>query len=349
MSHQHDTFHDDGPPIVQLQAAVKALDEYVHHVVPPSSVPTPPPQPPPSTPSRLSPIQLFARQEFVNARWKDLSKAHIAVCGLGGIGALAAESLVRAGVGRIFLVDHARVDLSALAEMTFRPEDVGCSRTQALRLRLRSLNASTDVDSFTADFTNTWDLRELRKKLKISSVVQPSQTPSTPGDASSFGLFEALTQKRPYDALLCCVDSEEAQLALNQICLELSLPLLVASLSPCNTRISVRMVLPGHTCCLECIQCAEKDRGDTVDTHVMDEVAKSLARAFPASLPHVELLAGGLLAQSTLRFLLEVGDVVPFIAMNVLTMEMDSFSFPPHPACRNEICNQRQAELRPPQ
>ncbi|GLE05164.1 hypothetical protein PINS_up014152 [Pythium insidiosum] len=305
MSHPHDAFHDDGPPIAQLQAAVKTLEDYVRRVLPtpPSATASATVASPPSS-TVATPLQRFARQERVAGRWRDVSRAHVAVCGLGGAGAVAAEALVRAGVGRVFLVDHARVELSAMGRVVFQPHEVGFSRVQALRLRLQSIASShTVVDSFSADLRSDMDLLELRKKLKISSVGgAPASTSSV--KPHGLGLFEALTQKRPYDAVLGCVgdgdgDDDGALLALNAICLELSLPLLVVELSPSDAQVAVRTVLPGRTCCLECIRQAASEREAS---RAMDDVAATIARAFPASLPHVELLAGGLLAQHTLKY-----------------------------------------------
>ncbi|KAJ0402257.1 hypothetical protein P43SY_008249 [Pythium insidiosum] len=347
--HPHDAFHDDGPPIAQLQAAVKTLDDYVQRVVPPSASLPPPPPPVAAQSQGPTPLQRFARQERVAGRWRDVSRAHVAVCGLGGPGAVAAEALVRAGVGRVFLVDHARVELSAMGRVVFQPHEVGVSRTQALRLRLQSIASShTVVDSFTADLRSDMDLLELRKKLKISSVgptaLKPPPGSVAGGSGGGLGLFEALTQKRPYDAVLGCVDGDDdddALLALNAICLELSLPLLVAELSPSDAQIAVRTVLPGRTCCLECIRHAAREQEAS---RAMDDVAATIARAFPASLPHVELLAGGLLAQHTLKFLMEVGDVVPFYSLDAFAAELESFAFAPNPQCPNAVCQQLQQQ-----
>lgn len=328
----HDVFCDDGPPISRLQAAVRALDEYVHQVVvaPPASSDdstkaddasknrrAPPPTP--------TPVQLFGRQEelALGATWRELARAHVVVFGLGAVGSLAAEALVRAGVGKLLLVDSARVQLADIgADMGSRPDELGFSRAQALRLRLQSISTATSVDSFSADVANDADLAELRKRLKASAVGVSSaslaHTRSRPhptaGDASvleplksdsaALGLFEALSLKRPYDAVLCCAtDDDVAKFRLNETCLQLSLPLLDVDVPPSNTCVELRAVLPGYTCCLECI------RQQEVASHAftpMDQVARSIARAFPACLPHVDATAAGLVAQMTIKCVVAV-------------------------------------------
>jgi hypothetical protein len=267
-------------------------------------------------------VHLFSRQDFARAKWRDLARAHVAIYGLGGVGALVAESLVRSGIGKILLIDHARVEMSAMGEMAYYPDEVGFSRTQALRLRLQSISrtdANTCVESFSADLSKDADLVELKKRLKVSSIGVNSTSvvynrshphASSPNDAMSLsfsssahdsdelGLFEALTLKQPYDAIICCATDEQAKFRLNEICLQLSLPLLDVDIPPSNAKVSIRAVLPGHTCCLACIRQHEEA------THTftpMDQVARSIARTFPASLPHIEATAAGLLAQSAIK------------------------------------------------
>lgn len=329
----HDVFCDDGPPISQLQAAVKALDEYVHQAVPPRpsavnadesaasrrhlssspSMKTPKQRTVRKLPTP-SPVHLFSRQDFVLSKWRELAHAHVVIYGLGAVGALAAEALVRAGIGKLLLVDHARVQMSAMGAMGCYPDEVGFSRVQALRLRLQSIartDASTVIDSFSADLSSDADLVELKKRLKASAVGMsstsivnshsPSHTAAGASPASSdhdMGLFEALALKRPYDAIICCADDEDAKFRLNEISLQLSLPLLDVDIPPSNTKISLRAVLPGHTCCLECIR--HQEAANHVFTP-MDQVARSIAKAFPASLPHVEATAAGLVAQMAIK------------------------------------------------
>lgn len=331
----HDVFCDDGPPISQLQAAVKALDEYVHQTVPPRpstlnadesaasrrhlsssspSMKTPKQRTVLKLPTP-SPVHLFSRQDFVLSKWRELARAHVVIYGLGAVGALAAEALVRAGIGKLLLVDHARVQMSTMGAMGYYPDEVGFSRVQALRLRLQSIartDTSTVIDSFSADLSNDADLVELKKCLKASAVGMSSTSivnshsqlhavagASSASSGHDVGLFEALTLKRPYDAIICCADDEDAKFRLNEISLQLSLPLLDVDIPPSNAKISVRAVLPGHTCCLECIR--QQQEAASHGLTPMDQVARSIAKAFPASLPHVEATAAGLVAQMAIK------------------------------------------------
>lgn len=377
-----DAFFDDGPPVAQLQVAAQGLARLVRALVPPS-------EPPADAngsggpASRPTAAQAFGQQPFVSTQWRDLPRMHVALLGLNAVGARAAEALARAGVGKLLLVDapqHSPVARDALCEMAFEADEVGFSRTQALKLRLQSLaaaaageHARTKVEALVADVTHAADRAELQKKLKMSVVGLGDQPASDGSDSppsaaakeqqrADIGLFEALTLKRPYDAVVCCTADAAAKRALNSLCLELSLPLVDVELSPTNSSVSVTTVLPGATCCLDCIASAR------VATP-MDEVVRSLASAFPAVLPHVELTAAGLAAQQVLkcvpspaaavmaasvtysprcmhRFLLNVGDFVPCFRLDMLTFHVESFSFTPNPNCASALCRERQLEER---
>ena len=54
----------------------------------------------------------FSRMELLvgNTGVKKLSRAKIAVFGLGGAGSQVAESLARCGVGSLTLIDHEKID-----------------------------------------------------------------------------------------------------------------------------------------------------------------------------------------------------------------------------------------------
>lgn len=61
-----------------------------------------------------------------------LSKAKVAVCGLGGLGSNIAVALARAGVGRLCLIDFDRVDISNLNRQQYKANQIGRYKTEAL-------------------------------------------------------------------------------------------------------------------------------------------------------------------------------------------------------------------------
>lgn len=368
----HDAFCDDGPPISQLQAAVAALQDYVHAVVPddqPDTAPVSGQAAPPAAggggqSQQVTPVQAFARQE-VGPQWRHLQNAQVAIFGLGAVAALAAESLVRVGVGRILLIDDEPdpIVMSSLGEMVFQPHEIGFSRAQALRLRLQSLTDrpnATRIESIAADLAHAGDLLELKKKLQVGSVGRTgaANDVADPGRSHmdhEIGVFERLMLKKPYDAVLCCSENgdDASALQLNTVCLELSMALLSVSLTHASSRIAVHCVLPGYSCCLDCIRAPtatasgpqqQEQQSSSSFSSPVCAVARSIARAFPAVLPHTQLVAGGVLAQTAIKFLLDLGDFVPVFVLDLLTYEIESYAFPVAGCCTNAACRQRQQD-----
>lgn len=69
-----------------------------------------------------------------------LRQSTVGIAGCGGLGSQAAVSLVRAGVGRLILVDFDRVEESNLNRQQYFQKDVGRLKTEALSDHLRSIN-----------------------------------------------------------------------------------------------------------------------------------------------------------------------------------------------------------------
>ncbi len=75
-----------------------------------------------------------------------LKKAHVCVYGLGGVGATAAMDLVRAGVGRISVIDFDRVHESNLNRLYFGYADtVGMRKTEAFARFARNINGEIEI------------------------------------------------------------------------------------------------------------------------------------------------------------------------------------------------------------
>lgn len=94
-----------------------------------------------------------------------LSLSSAAVVGLGGVGGACAEALVRAGIGRLILMDHDIVDITNLNRQLFATQDtVGLPKTEAARRRLLAINPALELtllDSFYAADTRELLFREM--------------------------------------------------------------------------------------------------------------------------------------------------------------------------------------------
>lgn len=86
-------------------------------------------------------VRLIGQEGFDRLR-----RAHVCLFGVGGVGGAAAEALVRAGVGKITLVDPDTVAASNLnRQLVATQETVGMPKTAAAVLRLHAIDPDCTV------------------------------------------------------------------------------------------------------------------------------------------------------------------------------------------------------------
>ena len=98
----------------------------------------------------------FIRTELLYGKtaMERLSKARIAVFGIGGVGGYTVEALVRSGVGAIDLIDNDDVCLSNLnRQIIATHKTVGMSKTDAAEERILDINPNCKVTKHKTFFT----------------------------------------------------------------------------------------------------------------------------------------------------------------------------------------------------
>lgn len=75
-----------------------------------------------------------------------LNRAHVLVVGVGGVGAYAAEMIVRAGVGSITIADADKVSASNInRQLVAMHSTIGCEKCDILAERLRDINPELNI------------------------------------------------------------------------------------------------------------------------------------------------------------------------------------------------------------
>ncbi len=93
-------------------------------------------------------IQLYGREGF-----ERLQKAHVAVVGLGGVGAYAAEALVRAGIGKLRIIDCDIIKATDVNRQLFAlSTNLDTPKVEAGSERLRAINPQLSLDARQAFF-----------------------------------------------------------------------------------------------------------------------------------------------------------------------------------------------------
>lgn len=84
-----------------------------------------------------------------------LKNAHVLMVGAGGLGCHLAQTLVRAGVGRLDVIDHDTVDDSNLQrQILFTKDDIGKPKAQSAKVALERQNPLTDIHAHTLKITH---------------------------------------------------------------------------------------------------------------------------------------------------------------------------------------------------
>ncbi len=87
---------------------------------------------------------IFARN--VPGMTRALQAAVVGIAGCGGLGSNVAVALTRAGIGRLILVDHDRVDISNLNRQHYFQSDVGRLKVDALADHLRAIHPAVQIE-----------------------------------------------------------------------------------------------------------------------------------------------------------------------------------------------------------
>ena len=77
-----------------------------------------------------------------------LTRATVAVFGIGGVGSFATEALARSGVGHLVLIDRDDVDVTNInRQIHALTSTVGKSKVELMRERIRDINPAAQVDA----------------------------------------------------------------------------------------------------------------------------------------------------------------------------------------------------------
>ena len=141
-----------------------------------------------------------------------LKNSRIVIIGAGGLGCPAAETLARAGVGSIHLIDDDVIEISNLQRQTlFVPQDLGQPKAQVAANRLLMINELIEVSYEVARVERHNAAALLKLPDKLGTAQDADTLAATP------------------DLLLDCTDNFAIRELLNRISVASAIPLLSAS------------------------------------------------------------------------------------------------------------------------
>ena len=212
-----------------------------------------------------------------------LHEKTVCVFGLGGLGVIVAEMLVRVGIGKLILVDRDIVGPENLNRLGYTDEDIGLPKVEALSRKLNRLGT----------------IRGENFPLKIEKYHR---------DVIAWENLPRLIEK--CDLIFTCFDNLEARLEINYWSLKLKKPLIDGGTSDDGLRGRVITVIPYKTPCLGCYF-----DSDTLYSLQNEEEIKS--GACTASLPTTMAIVASVQVDRGLRLLLNRGNIIPRININL--------------------------------
>ncbi|MUT65735.1 ThiF family adenylyltransferase [Paenibacillus sp. NEAU-GSW1] len=180
---------------------------------------------------RYSRQRLFA--PIGEAGQKKLEESAVCIIGMGALGAVLANHMVRAGVGHVRFVDRDYVEKSNLQrQMLYDEEDVreGLPKAIAAERKLRRINSDVRIEALVADVT-------------VHNIDQ---------------LLDGV------DLVLDGTDNFETRFLLNDACFRNGIPFTYGG--AVSSRGMSAILVPGKTPCLRCFLPSADGSGQTCDT-----------------------------------------------------------------------------------
>lgn len=142
---------------------------------------------------------IFARSNALigQAGFSTLQNSHVAVFGVGGVGAACAEALVRAGVGQLTLVDHDVISLSNLnRQLIALHSTLGQPKVQVAKRRYLDINPGLLVQDYSVFYG--LETQRLLPLDGFDAVIDCM-------DTLSAKLLLAIEAQQKATYLLCCL------------------------------------------------------------------------------------------------------------------------------------------------
>ena len=179
-------------------------------------------------------LERYARQicyaPLGEAGQRQMLESRVLICGCGALGSVIANTLVRAGVGHVRIVDRDFLELNNLQrQVIYNERDVEARLPKAIAAanRLREINSEVDIEPIVSDvdFTNIQQLAD------------------------------------GVDLLLDGTDNFETRFLLNDASLKLSIPWIYGGCIGAEGQTMT--VIPGETPCLRCLMTDTPPPGTT--------------------------------------------------------------------------------------
>ena len=248
--------------------------------------------------------------------YADIRHKSVIVVGVGGVGSVASEMLVRCGVGKLVIFDYDKVELANMNRLFYTPDQCGMSKVAAARKSLSFINPDVEIEDYNYNITTVDNFEHFMGRIEKGS----------------------LTGGR-VDLVLSCVDNFQARMSINQACNELGQTWIESGVSEDAVSGHIQLLKPGELACFECAP-------PLIVASGIDEKTLKREGVCAASLPTTMGIVAGFLVQNALKLLLNFGETSPYVGYLALKDHFPKMTLRPNPECTSYWCRKQQASYK---
>ena len=245
--------------------------------------------------------------------YADIRHKSVIVVGVGGVGSVAAEMLVRCGVGKLLIFDYDKVELANMNRLFYTPDQCGMSKVAAARKSLSFINPDVEFEDYNYNITTVENFEHFMGRISHGAIG---------GGA--------------VDLVLSCVDNFAARMSINQACNELGQVWLESGVSEDAVSGHIQLIKPGELACFECAP-------PLIVASGVDESTLKREGVCAASLPTTMGIVAGFLVQNALKYMLSFGEVTTYLGYSALKEHFPQMTLKPNPECTSFWCRKQQA------
>ncbi|KAL3930399.1 MAG: hypothetical protein SGPRY_001555 [Prymnesium sp.] len=176
-------------------------------------------------------------------KYEDIRLKTVIVVGVGGVGSVASEMLVRCGVGKLLIFDYDKVELANMNRLFYTPDQCGMTKVAAARKSLSFINPDVQIEDYNYNIT-TVTLADAHRTAHGLAVENFDHFVTRIKEGSLTG--------GAVDLVLSCVDNFQARIAINQACNEVGQPWFESGVSEDAVSGHIQLLKPGELACFEC-------------------------------------------------------------------------------------------------
>jgi ubiquitin-like modifier-activating enzyme 5 len=151
------------------------------------------------------------------------------IVGVGGVGSVTAEMLVRCGIGKLILYDYDKVELANMNRLFYTPDQIGMDKVDAARITLEKINPDVIIEGYSYNIVTNENYDKFVDKINTGGIN---------GDR--------------VDIILSCVDNYGARMTINKVCNMLNQIWMESGVSENAMNGHIQFIIPGETACFAC-------------------------------------------------------------------------------------------------